>query len=61
MMRSLSVRTLANDGNPVYISWVVGGNTVSYDQMNDDFFGGGDVGIGFDHNRSLRYNTIDKY
>ena len=38
-------KTATNDGNPVYISWVAGGNTVSYDQMNDDFFGGGDVGI----------------
>ena len=38
-------KDVANDGNPVYISWVAGGNTVSYDQMNDDFFGGGDVGI----------------
>lgn len=38
-------KTVANDGNPVYISWVAGGNTVSYDMMNDDFFGGGDVGI----------------
>ena len=38
-------KTATNDGNPVYISWVAGGNTVSFDQMNDDFFGGGDVGI----------------
>ena len=33
------------DGNPIYISWVGGGNTNSQTQMQDDFFGGGDVGI----------------
>ena len=38
-------KLIDNDGNPIYISWVVGGATNSQTQMIDDFFGGGDVGI----------------
>ena len=38
-------KSVANDGNPIYLSWVVGGATNSQAQMQDDFFGGGDVGI----------------
>ena len=38
-------KSVANDGNPIFISWTVGGATSTVAQMNDDFFGGGDVGI----------------
>ena len=38
-------KSVANDGNPIYLSWVVGGATNNQNQMQDDFFGGGDVGI----------------
>ena len=38
-------KNVNNDGNPIFISWTVGGNTVTQAQMQDDFFGGGDVGI----------------
>ena len=33
------------DGNPVYISWGADSETTTAAQMQDDFFGGGDVGI----------------
>ena len=38
-------KNVTNDGNPIYLSWISGGNTNGVIQMNDDFFGGGDVGI----------------
>ena len=38
-------KSVTNDGNPIYLSWVVGGATNNQAQMQDDFFGGGDVGI----------------
>jgi len=38
-------KSVANDGNPIYLSWVVGGATNNQNQMQDDFFNGGDVGI----------------
>ena len=38
-------KSVANDGNPIYLSWVVGGATNNQAQMQDDFFNGGDVGI----------------
>ena len=38
-------KSVNNDGNPIFISWVAGGNTSNQAQMQDDFFGGGDVGI----------------
>ena len=38
-------KSVANDGNPIYLSWVVGGSTNNQNQMQDDFFNGGDVGI----------------
>jgi hypothetical protein len=41
----IATKDAAGDGNPIYISWVAGGNTNSQAQMQDDFFGGGDVGI----------------
>ena len=40
-------KSVANDGNPIYISWTVGGATNNQNQMQDDFFGGGDVGINY--------------
>ncbi len=41
----IATKDVAGDGNPIYISWVAGGNTANQSQMQDDFFGGGDVGI----------------
>jgi hypothetical protein len=41
----IATKDAAGDSNPIYISWVAGGNTNSQAQMQDDFFGGGDVGI----------------
>ena len=41
----IATKDAAGDGNPIYISWVAGGATVNQSQMQDDFFGGGDVGI----------------
>ena len=38
-------KSVANDGNPIYLSWTVGGATNNQNQMQDDFFNGGDVGI----------------
>jgi len=38
-------KSVNNDGNPIFISWTVGGATNTQAQMIDDFFGGGDVGI----------------
>ena len=38
-------KNVNNDGNPIHISWTVGGATNNQAQMIDDFFGGGDVGI----------------
>ena len=38
-------KSVANDGNPIFLSWVVGGATNTQAQMQDDFFNGGDVGI----------------
>ena len=41
----IATKDTAGDGNPIYISWVAGGATANQSQMQDDFFGGGDVGI----------------
>ena len=41
----IATKDAAGDGNPIYISWVAGGATANQSQMQDDFFGGGDVGI----------------
>ncbi len=41
----IATKDVNGDGNPIYISWVAGGATNSQSQMQDDFFGGGDVGI----------------
>lgn len=41
----IATKDVAGDGNPIYISWVAGGNTINQAQMQDDFFDGGDVGI----------------
>ena len=41
----IATKDVNADGNPIYISWVAGGNTSNQAQMQDDFFGGGDVGI----------------
>lgn len=38
-------KSVNNDGNPIYLSWTCGGTTPTLVQMQDDFFGGGDVGI----------------
>ena len=41
----IATKDVNGDGNPIYISWAAGGNTTTQAQMQDDFFGGGDVGI----------------
>ena len=41
----IATKDVDGDGNPIYISWTAGGATSSVSQMQDDFFGGGDVGI----------------
>ena len=41
----IATKDVNGDGNPIYISWVAGGATQNQAQMQDDFFGGGDVGI----------------
>ena len=41
----IATKDVNGDGNPIYISWVAGGATSNQEQMQDDFFGGGDVGI----------------
>ena len=41
----IATKDVNGDGNPVYISWCAGGDTANLAQLNDDFFGGGDVGI----------------
>ena len=41
----IATKDVNGDGNPIYISWVAGGATNNVAQMQDDFFGGGDVGI----------------
>ena len=41
----IATKDVNGDGNPIYISWVAGGATQNQSQMQDDFFGGGDVGI----------------
>ena len=41
----IATKDVNADGNPIYISWAAGGNTNNQAQMQDDFFGGGDVGI----------------
>ena len=41
----IATKDAAGDGNPIYVSWVAGGATSNQAQMQDDFFGGGDVGI----------------
>ena len=41
----IATKDVNGDGNPIYISWVAGGATSNQAQMQDDFFGGGDVGI----------------
>ena len=39
-------KDVAGDGNPIYISWKkVVAPPVHKQQIQDDFFGGGDVGI----------------
>jgi len=41
----IATKDVNADGNPIYISWAAGGATNNQAQMQDDFFGGGDVGI----------------
>ena len=41
----IATKDVNADGNPIYISWTAGGATTSQTAMQDDFFGGGDVGI----------------
>ena len=41
----IATKDVDADGNPIFISWVAGGSTSNQAQMQDDFFGGGDVGI----------------
>lgn len=41
----IATKDVNGDGNPIYITWAAGGNTTTQAQMQDDFFGGGDVGI----------------
>ena len=41
----IATKDVDGDGNPIFISWVAGGATSNQAQMQDDFFGGGDVGI----------------
>jgi len=41
----IATKDAACDGNPIYISAGFGGATNNVQQMTDDFFGGGDVGI----------------
>ena len=41
----IATKDVDGDGNPIYISWAAGGATTTQSQMQDDFFGGGDVGI----------------
>ena len=41
----IATKDAACDGNPIYISGGFGGATNNAQQMIDDFFGGGDVGI----------------
>jgi len=41
----IATKDVNGDGNPIYISWAAGGATNNVAQMQDDFFGGGDVGI----------------
>ena len=41
----IATKDVDGDGNPIYISWGAGGATNNVSQMQDDFFGGGDVGI----------------
>jgi len=41
----VATKDVNGDGNPIYISWAGGGATSTQAAMQDDFFGGGDVGI----------------
>ena len=41
----IATKTVACDGNPIFISYGAGGATNNSQQMVDDFFSGGDVGI----------------
>ena len=41
----IATKTVACDGNPIFISYGAGGDTNNSQQMVDDFFSGGDVGI----------------
>jgi hypothetical protein len=41
----IATKDVNGDGNPIYISWAGGGATSTQAAMQDDFFGGGDVGI----------------
>ena len=41
----IATKDVNGDGNPIYISWAAGGATSTQAAMQDDFFGGGDVGI----------------
>ena len=41
----VATKDVNGDGNPIYISWAGGGATSTQSAMQDDFFGGGDVGI----------------
>ena len=43
--RIIATKTVNGDGNPIFISWACGGATSTQAAMQDDFFGGGDVGI----------------
>ena len=41
----IATKDVNGDGNPIYITWAGGGATSTQTAMQDDFFGGGDVGI----------------
>lgn len=41
----IATKDVNGDGNPIYITWAAGGATSTQAAMQDDFFGGGDVGI----------------
>lgn len=41
----IATKDVNGDGNPIFISWAGGGATSTQAAMQDDFFGGGDVGI----------------
>ncbi len=41
----IAIKDVNGDGNPIYITWAGGGATTTQSAIQDDFFGGGDVGI----------------